>query len=175
MKDNRGLIHIYCGSGKGKTTAAVGLAVRMAGAGGRVVFSQFFKDGASSELNVLRRLPGVAVRHCDTVRGWFGAMTEEERAKAARDYGTFFHQVAAEAADADLLVLDEIAFACGSGAVPVDSVARFLREKPETLEVVLTGRDPTPELVELADYVTSMEKRKHPFDRGVTARRGVEF
>ncbi len=170
-----GMVHIYCGDGKGKTTAAVGLAVRMAGAGKTVVFSQFFKDGSSSEISVLRGMPGVTVLHCDTARGWFYRLSPEEQAQARRDYAKFFREVTAAAAGADLLVLDELAFACGCGAVAVEDVLAFLRSRPERLEVVLTGRDPAPELLEAADYVTRMEKIKHPFDRGVPARLGVEY
>ncbi len=170
-----GMVHIYCGDGKGKTTAAAGLAVRMAGAGKTVVFSQFFKDGSSSEIAALRALPGVTVLHCDTVRGWFDRMSPEDRARARRDYAAFFRRAAETAARADLLVLDELAFACRCGAVAEEDVLAFLRAAPERLEVVLTGRDPSPALVEAADYVTRMEKVKHPFDRGVPARLGIEF
>lgn len=170
-----GMIHIYCGDGKGKTTAAVGLAVRAAGAGKKVVFSQFFKDGSSSELKILRTLPNVSAPRCGTVRGWFLQMTEEERARAARDYGAYFREVAELASGADLLVLDEICFACRCGAVAAEDVTAFLERRPEGLEVVLTGRDPAPELLALADYVTRMEKEKHPFDRGVPAREGIEY
>jgi len=169
------MVHVYCGDGKGKTTAAVGLAVRMAGAGKNVVFSQFFKDGSSSELSVLRGVPGITVLCCDTARGWFDRLSPEEQARARRDHAGFFREAAKAAAAADLLVLDELAFACRCGAVAAEDVLEFLRGRPERLEVVLTGRDPAPELLEAADYVTRMEKVKHPFDRGVRARRGVEY
>ena len=85
-----GLIHIYCGDGKGKTTAAVGLALRSAGAGNRVVFTQFFKDGSSSEISLLRQIPGISVLHTKTVGGFWKRMTAEQQAQASRDYTELF-------------------------------------------------------------------------------------
>lgn len=169
-----GLIHLYCGDGKGKTTAAVGLAVRASGAGKRVIFTQFFKDGSSSEVEALKTLPGIRTIHAHTVKGFYRSMTPEQREQAREDYTALFRQVAA-GKDADLLILDEIVSACNRGVVPETLVTDFLRSKPSGLEVVLTGRNPSPALMELADYITEMRKLRHPYDRGVAARRGIEF
>lgn len=170
-----GLIHLYCGDGKGKTTAALGLALRAAGAGKQVVFTQFFKDGSSSEVEPLAALPGVRVFHADTVRGFYRNMTPSQREQAGKDYTALFRQVTQAAQEADLLILDEIVSACNRGVVPEKLVTDFLREKPARLEVVLTGRNPSSALLELADYVTEMRKLRHPFDRGIGARKGIEF
>lgn len=170
-----GLIHLYCGDGKGKTTAALGLALRAAGAGKRVVFTQFFKDGSSSEIEPLAALPGVRVFHADTVRGFYRNMTPTQREQAGKDYTALFRQVTQAAQEADLLILDEIVSACNRGVVPEKLVTVFLREKPARLEVVLTGRNPSAALLELADYITEMRKLRHPFDRGIGARKGIEF
>lgn len=170
-----GLIHLYCGDGKGKTSAAVGLAVRASGAGKRVIFTQFFKDGSSSEIESLKRLPGIRTIHANTVKGFYHAMTPEQREQAREDYTALFRQVTDAARDADLLILDEIVSACNRGVVPETLVKDFLRCKPQQLEVVLTGRDPSPALTELADYITEMHKLRHPFDRGIPARKGIEF
>ena len=170
-----GLIHIYCGDGKGKTTAAVGLTLRSAGAGNRVVFTQFFKDGSSSEISLLRQIPGISVLHADTVGGFWKRMTAEQQAQASRDYTELFHIVCEMAKNANLLVLDEIISACNHGAVPEEALLEFLQNKPEHLEVVLTGRNPSEALLAQADYVTEMKKIKHPFDRGVLARKGIEY
>lgn len=170
-----GLIHLYCGDGKGKTSAAVGLAVRASGAGKQVVFTQFFKDGSSSEIESLKRLPGIRTIHANTVKGFYHAMTPEQREQAREDYTALFRQVTDAARDADLLILDEIVSACNRGVVPETLVTDFLRCKPQQLEVVLTGRDPSPGLTELADYITEMRKLRHPFDRGIPARKGIEF
>ena len=170
-----GLIHIYCGDGKGKTTASVGLAVRMAGAGKQVVFTQFFKNGNSSEVKMLKQCEGIRTMHCKTVPGRFSQMDEAARAQAKADYSALLEAVLCEAKHADLLVLDEVISACNNETLSEQRVAEFLRTKPEELEVVLTGRDPSDRLLELADYVTEMKKRKHPYDKGIKARHGVEF
>lgn len=170
-----GLIHLYCGDGKGKTTAALGLTIRAAGAGKQVVFTQFFKDGSSSEMEPLAALPGVLVFHADTVRGFYRNMTPSQREQAGKDYTALFRQVTQAAQEADLLILDEIVSACNRGVVPEKLVTDFLWEKPARLEVVLTGRNPSAALLELADYITEMRKLRHPFDRGIGARKGIEF
>ena len=169
-----GLIHLYCGDGKGKTTAAVGLAVRAAGAGKQVIFTQFFKDGSSSEVESLKLL-GIRTIHAQTVKGFYRAMNEQQRQQARQDYTALFRQVTDAAKDAGLLILDEIVSACNRGVVPEGLVVDFLQNKPSALEVVLTGRDPSPALMELADYITEMRKLRHPYDRGVAARKGVEY
>ena len=125
-----GLIHLYCGDGKGKTTAALGLTLRAAGAGKQVVFTQFFKDGSSSEIEPLAALPGVRVFHADTVRGFYRNMTPTQREQAGKDYTALFRQVTQAAQEADLLILDEIVSACNRGVVPEKLVTDFLREKP---------------------------------------------
>lgn len=170
-----GLIHLYCGEGKGKSTAAAGLALRAAGAGKRVVYAQFFKDGSSSEISVLRTLPGVTVCVSSTHFGLFRRMTEEKKAEAAAAYRALFTRATELASEAGLLVLDEAVSACNHGILEEEKVLAFLREKPEELEVVLTGRNPSQALLERADYITEMVKRRHPFDRGIPARKGIEF
>lgn len=170
-----GLIHIYCGEGKGKTTAAIGLAVRGAGAGKSVVLTQFFKDGSSSEFHALKKIENIRIIHCQTVRGLWKRMDEQQKAQAAKDYTKLFIDVISAAQEADLLVLDEILSACNHGAVAEELVVDFLRHKPEKLEVVLSGRNPSPALLEAADYITEMKKIRHPFDAGIPARKGIEF
>ena len=171
-----GLVHIYCGDGKGKTTASVGLAVRAAGAGKRVLFAQFFKDGSSSEIKLLRLLPGVETMHCKTAPGRYSQMDEAGRARAKADYGCLLEDALAAAREgADLLILDEAISSCNYGTICEETLAAFLETRPAGLEVVLTGRAPSERLIALADYVTEMRKLKHPYDNGVLARRGIEF
>ncbi|MCF0143014.1 MAG: cob(I)yrinic acid a,c-diamide adenosyltransferase [Parasporobacterium sp.] len=169
------MIHIYCGKGKGKTTAATGLTVRMAGNGGRVLFAQFFKDGSSSEISVLKNLENVDVRHCDTLIGFFDRMTDEEKEKVTCDYSAFLKGLLEEAPAYDLVVLDESISAYNHGVYCREDLLDFLKEHPEKPEIVLTGRDPAPELFARADYVTEMTKHKHPFENGVEARKGIEY
>ncbi len=170
-----GLVHLYCGDGKGKSTAAVGLSVRAFGAGKRVVFTQFFKDGSSSEIAVLRQLPGVKVLVCPEHFGRFRNMTPEKREKARAAYAELLESALSSASEADLLVLDEAVSACNHGIIDEGRLLAFLGERPAGLEVVLTGREPSEALLAAADYVTEMKKRRHPFDAGIPARKGIEF
>ena len=172
----QGMIHLYCGDGKGKTTAAVGLSVRAAGAGKRVLFAQFLKDGSSSELNVLRALQNVEVACCEQNFGFFKSMDGQTKAAARLAYTALLEETLQKSADGvALLVLDEAVAACNHGLIEEARLLDFLHHKPEDLEVVLTGRDPSQRLLDAADYVTEMRKCKHPFERGIAARRGVEF
>lgn len=170
-----GFMHLYCGDGKGKTTAAVGLAIRAAGAGKRVVFAQFYKDGSSSEIAVLRSIPGITVLVVPKHYGFFKRMTAQEREQAGWDYTDLMRRAMAEGEKADLLVLDEAVSACNHGSIPASELCAFLDCRPHGLEIVLTGRNPSQPLLDRADYVTEMKKQKHPFDRGIPARKGVEF
>lgn len=169
------MIHIYCGDGKGKTTAAVGLAVRMAGFGGRVLFGQFFKDGSSSEIVSLKALPNLTVRHCKTIPGRFIRLTPEQRQIVSSDYTQYLRDLLDNSVRYDMLILDEVISACNHGTVPESLLLSFLDSLPEGIEVVLTGRNPSEALLARADYVTEMCKRRHPFDNGIPAREGIEF
>lgn len=170
-----GLIHVYCGDGKGKTTAAMGLAARAAGSGKRVVIAQFLKDGTSSELAPLSRLPGIEIIPQTRKFGFSWTLTSGERQEAAAYYAGLLEAAFAESAGAGLLVLDEAVGCIGAGLLDEGRVLELLRDKPGELEVVLTGRGPSPALLDAASYVTEMCKRKHPFDSGVKARKGIEF
>ena len=174
---SEGLVHLYCGEGKGKTTAAVGLCARAAGSGKRVLFVQFFKDGTSSENASLRLLPNVHTMHEPRYFGRVSNMGKEEFEKCKRAYSALFEAAISRAAaeEFDLLVLDEAVSSCNHGVIDEGALLRFLKSRPARLEVVLTGREPSAALVEAADYVTEMKKIKHPFDAGVVARRGIEF
>ncbi len=169
------MLHIYCGDGKGKTTCSMGLAVRAAGHGRKVVVAQFLKGCNSGERAVLEHLPTVTcIPVPETIKFVF-AMTEEEKAATRAQMTAAFEQAVAESKDGDLLVLDELCSAISTGMVSLEPVLAFLDNRPEQLEVVITGRDPAPELQERADYITEMCKVKHPFDKGANAREGVEW
>lgn len=170
-----GLIHIYCGDGKGKTTAAMGLAIRAAGSGRRVLILQFLKDGRSSEFASLAHVPNIEVIPQTRRFGFTWTLSEEEKAQA-RDYcSALLEDAFARAGDFDLLVLDEAVGACTSGMIGEVRLLALLEARPAELEVVLTGRGPSQALLERADYVTEMKMVKHPFQRGVSAREGIEY
>lgn len=170
-----GLIHIYCGDGKGKTTAAMGLALRAAGSGKRVLILQLLKDGTSSEFASLARVPGIqTIPHTRTF-GFSWTLSDEEKKQAKEYYTGLLEHAFDRGRDVDLLVLDEALGACSSGMTDEARLLSLLAGKPEALEVVLTGRGPSQALLDAADYVTEMKKIKHPYERGVPARKGIEY
>ena len=169
------MVHIYCGDGKGKTTCAMGLAVRAAGHGRKVVVAQFLKGNNSGERAVLEGLPTVNCLPVPETIKFIFAMDEQEKAETRAQMTAAFTQAVEASRDSDLLVLDELCGAITTGMVPLEKVLAFLDSRPEQLEVVITGRDPAPELQERADYITEMRKIKHPFDKGVNAREGIEW
>ena len=168
------MIHLYCGDGKGKTTAAVGLAVRAAGSGMRVLFVQFFKSGKSSEVTALEKL-GIITAHPGVHYGRYKTLDDGKKAEVQNSYGELMHDVIAHAAEYDLIVLDEAVSTYGYAMIDRIQLMEFLRQEGSRREIVLTGRDPLPELTDAADYVTEMKKVKHPFDGGIAARPGIEY
>lgn len=171
-----GLVHIYTGAGKGKTTAAVGLAVRAAGRGRRVLFVQFLKDNSSGEIGPLRRL-GIVVRGLSRQYGFVRNLSEADKGQVAAEHDHLLRTAIAEAKSGrwDLLVLDEIMAACKHNLAQRQLVDGLLAEKPEHLEVVLTGRDAPQEWLAKAQYVTEMTLQKHPYQQGIAAREGIEY
>lgn len=168
------MIHLYCGDGKGKTTAAMGLCLRMAGRGKRAVVAQFLKGADSGERAALAALPGVVLLPVpEKVKFSFRLSQSERQAEQSR-YLAMLEQ--AEAAQPfDLLVLDEACAAVNTGLLPLERLLSLLDGLPPHCEVVLTGRDPPPEFSVRADYITRFEKLRHPYERGVPAREGVEY
>lgn len=173
----QGLIHIYCGDGKGKTSAATGLAVRAAGCGMKVLFARFLKNEESGELNILDTIPEIKVIHLKRSYGFYNTLSERGKKEVRQMYGKLWLDIREQiCSDAyGVLVMDEFMAAYNYGLIPQKEALTFLREKPEYLEVVLTGRNPDESLVELADYVSEICKVKHPFDRGIRARKGIEY
>lgn len=174
--EGKGLVHIYCGDGKGKTTAAVGLAVRCAGGGGRVLFYQFLKDGSSSEINILRQIDNVDVIAGYKKTKFYNVMTDEEKKEAALYYTEKFDEIInmAKSNGYDLIVLDEAIHAVNLKYISVEKMLSFLKTKPYGLEAVLTGRNPSVDICRHADYISEIKKIKHPFDKGIKARRLIE-
>ena len=173
----RGCVHIYCGDGKGKTSSAVGLAVRASGRGKKVLIVRFLKTEDSGEVEVLRKIPGITVTPCDRTFGFVFRMNEEQKREAGAYFQSRFETAVKTAVEdgVDLLVLDEILASCNYGMVREDDVAEFLRNRPAEMEVVLTGRDPSDRLIALADYVSEIKIVKHPYTQGIGAREGIEY
>lgn len=170
----KGLIHVYCGDGKGKTTAAMGLAVRAAGSGKRVLVYQFMKDNRTSEINSLERLPNITrVQGPNQIQFSF-QMTAQEKEDAYAFNNKKLEEIFTLSKSFDLLILDESLYAVGAGILSEKILLNYLTSKKDNLEVVLTGRNPSEEILKIADYVTEMKKIKHPFDKGMKSRRGIE-
>lgn len=176
-KKKKGLILVNTGNGKGKTTAALGMALRAWGQGMKVLVLQFIKGGWKyGELKAVEKLgPNFEIRQMG-----------EGFIKGADDKSLDGHRHAAqEALDAarteifsgkyDLIILDEILYAIHYGLVALDDVLDLLARKPENLHLVLTGRNAPPEIIERADLVTEMREIKHPFTKGIPAQKGIEF
>ena len=175
---DKGLTHLYYGDGKGKTTAAIGLALRAAGCGRSVVVVFFLKDWNCGEFNSLEIIPKVTVFRGKSSGSVFVCdMSDEEKAetKAIQDENLRKALELQVNGQCDLLVLDEAIDAYQLGVLDAVLFEGLLKDKPESMELVITGHRPNAELLEHADYVTEMIKRKHPYDRGVSARRGIEF
>lgn len=175
MTADAGIVQVYTGDGKGKTTAAVGQAVRATGAGKRVAFVQFVKGGAwSSELKMLRELGVRVERPAERSTGLLAeGLTDDDREAAAEAWQIASGILSAE--DFDVVVLDEINVAVHYGLVDEADLLAALDARPRGMDVVLTGRGASEAIVERADLVTEMVPRKHPYERGVPARLGIEF
>ena len=177
MAKEKGLIHIYCGENKGKTTAAVGLTVRAVGTGYNIIFSQFLKTAPSGELKSLEKL-GIEIHRITEPKGFTWEMDEDELKQLTENHNNLFKEVTS-LVEGDgtktLLVCDELVGTYYGNFIDRKMVMDFLENKPKNLEVVMTGRNPLPELVEIADYVTEMTKIKHPMDQGINARKGIEM
>ena len=167
-----GMVHLYWGEGKGKTTAAMGLALRALGNGCRVVVVQFLKGADTGEIPLLRQL-GVEVYRGKAGQKFVFQMNDAEKAATRALQNENLR--AALARPADLLVLDEACAAWELNMVDRQLLEQAVRERPAGQEIVLTGRKPAPWMEELADYSTEMHCWRHPYEKGVKARKGVEF
>ncbi len=163
------MIHIYTGDGKGKTTAAVGLAVRAAGSGKKCCFFSFLKTDDSSEFEVLKTIKGIEVFEMPKSMKFVWDMDKKEKEELKKFYKDIVFNI--KKSDYDVIVLDEgICAVCEGLAECCD-----ILELSEKSELVITGRGICEELFKKADYITEMKKLKHPFDVGVQARKGIEF
>ena len=170
-----GKIHIYYGRGKGKTTAAVGQAVRAAGAGFRVLFFQFLKSNSSSERLILEKIPNVTCMPGKDRVSFYSQMSGEERSELKKYHLMVLDEIVKVCDSFDILVLDEVLCAMMLGSLDEDRLLDFLRHRPGNLEIILTGHEASEKMLGIASYATEMKKRKHPFDAGIGARLGIEF
>lgn len=177
MDRNKGLIIVYTGSGKGKTTAALGLALRTIGWGGKVLVIQFIKAWKTGEHKAIEKfLPGITITPAG--EGFVGIMGDTKSKlthQASAQKALIYSEKEIMSNKWQTVILDEINGAIEGGLIKLKDVMTLLITKPEEVNIVLTGREAKPEIIEKADLVTEMKKVKHPFDSGVLAKKGVDF
>jgi len=174
MSLEKGYVHVYTGPGKGKTTVALGLGLRAAGAGFKVHMIQFMKGRRYSELDAVEKIPNFTISQHG--RDEFVSKENPEQIDINLAQEGFAHaQDSIKNGKYDMVILDEINVAVDYNLVPLDDLLELIEEKPEKLELVLTGRYAHPELVKIADLVTEMLEIKHPYQHGVQARKGVDY
>jgi cob(I)alamin adenosyltransferase len=174
----KGLVHIYTGNGKGKTSAAIGLGIRACGSGLKVLMVQFLKSADTGELKSLGKLaPEFEIFRTEEIKGFIWNMNEEQKEIAGRVIHKTFKSAVESAmrGQCDVLIMDEIMASISNGFLNKNDVSSFIKNKPEWLEVVMTGRNAPDELIELADYVSDINEIKHPFSKGINARKGIEY
>ncbi len=174
-KTGRGLVHIYCGDGKGKTTCCVGLTIRAAGSGKKVLFYQFLKNNSSSERRILDSIPEITAVAGEEIEKFTFQMTEKELMDLHESNDAILEKLFEMAKDYDMLVMDESVYAVDAHLLSEEKLIKCLEEKPYSLEVVMSGRNPSEALKAHANYVSEICKRKHPFDEGVSSRLGIEM
>lgn len=175
---NKGLVHIYTGEGKGKTTAAIGLATRAVGGGLKVCYVSFHKRPEKygyTEMDSLRNLGVVVMNFVKGGRPRLNRSTDSQSIaeEAKRALQTISELIVNQ--NFDLLIMDEVIITVGSNYISEEEFIKFVQNKPEHTELVLTGRGATPNLIEQADYVSHIQKIKHPFDKGTPSRKGIEY
>lgn len=169
------MIQIYCGDGKGKTTAALGAALRAVGAGMRVHLVQLMKGRPTSELAALEALPRITVSRCDRDYGFPASMSEADRVGITERHNLLLHEAEALLPEIDMLILDEFNSAFRHGLLDRALAERLVLCVPARTELILTGRGPDPRFVAAADYVSEIAAVKHPYAGGTPARRGIEY
>jgi cob(I)alamin adenosyltransferase len=174
---DKGLLEIYTGDGKGKTTAAVGLGIRAAGRGMKVVMIQFLKGGDTGELMFLGdRFENFRIHRFKSTEKFITSMsgTELDELKTISMKGLALAREIMESRKCDILILDEFFGLINHGIADINYALDIAMARPDTMELVLTGRDAPAEFIEIADLVSEIQCVKHPYDEGVEARTGIE-
>lgn len=174
-KLKKGYIHIYTGNGKGKTTAALGLALRAAGAGLKTYIAQFMKEYPYSEINSLRLLSDFITveQFCGDEFVYKKQLPDETEIRKAID-GLNKAKIMMLSGEYDLIILDEVLVSIYFKLLTVEQIKEFLEQKPERVELILTGRYCPEILYEKADLITEMKEIKHYYSKGITSRKGIE-
>ncbi|MBC8060758.1 MAG: cob(I)yrinic acid a,c-diamide adenosyltransferase [Clostridiaceae bacterium] len=177
-KLKKGFLQVYTGNGKGKTTAAVGLAVRAAGDGYKVIMVQFLKGGSTGELNSAKLLePNFAIMRFEKPRGFFWTLKEEEKLELKREIQEAYEFCISTLKEegCDILILDEVMGALSNKLLCIEQIQELISLKPDNMELVLTGRNAPQSIIDKADLVTEMKQIKHYFEQGISSREGIEY
>ena len=174
MSLKKGFIHVYTGNGKGKTTAAIGLGIRAIGEGLKVIMIQFMKGRRYSELDALEHIKNFTVVQFG--RDEFVSKKKPEQIDIdLAQKGIFYAQDIIQKGEYDLVILDEINVAVDFNLIPLKNVIELLEHKPESVELVLTGRYASPEIIKHADIVSEILEIKHPYQKGTQSRKGIDW
>lgn len=169
------MIQLYYGEGKGKTTAAFGQALRAAGRGRRVIIAQFLKTEDSGERRSMELVPHVLLLPLPEQLPFVFQMDVIQRAEYEEFAARMLRDSVLLAKENSVVILDEVLGAIETDILPLEAVLDFLGELPQGCEVVLTGRKAPEELLEKADYITCFQAQRHPYDKGIQAREGIEY
>ncbi len=177
----RVMIHLYTGDGKGKTTAAIGLGIRAAGWGLQVCFAQFMKGNETGELYVLKDLPQVTILRSEKDFGFYNSMSGQDKEELTKIHDRILDKILelVESGSCHMVILDEITYPVNWKLLDIEKLKRILgfgeQGAEGEIELVLTGRGSEGFLRDAADYITEMESVRHPYERGIGARKGIEF
>jgi cob(I)alamin adenosyltransferase len=175
------LIHLYTGDGKGKTTAAVGQAVRAAGSGYKVFFSQFMKGNDTGEICTMSKIPEIKISRSHKNFGFYSGMSDADKAELTDIHNKILEDIIlnVEENKVFMIIMDELTYPVKWGLIDIDRLKYLLEltsgKESGAPEIVITGRDAADFIMNAADYVTEMKSVRHPFDDGVNARRGIEY
>lgn len=171
------MMQIYYGNGKGKTTAAVGLAIRACGAGMKTAFFQFLKNGSSSETKILQSLENAQVFCCAECNKFTFEMTDAEKKAVTLSHNKMLQKAAEllEKNDVQMVILDEFLDAYNKKLIDTKLSDHFISNYLQKGEIIMTGRDPSEHFKKCADYLTEMKAEKHPYNTGISARKGIEY
>lgn len=173
---NKGLVHLYFGDGKGKTTAAIGLGLRASGRGMKILLVPFLKNNDSGEILALEGNSSFTILKDSPVKKFIPYMSGQEKKDAFSSQYELFKMATEklQSEEYELVIFDELIDIINEGILTLDELKDFLNTKPKNLEVVITGHNPQIEMFALCDYVTENKKMKHPYDKGITGRMGIE-
>lgn len=173
----RGLVQVYTGDGKGKTTAALGQGLRSVGQGYKVCMIQFLKGGDSGELHAITKFEeNFQIHRFEKMKKFFWTLNDEEKLEVKRktENAYAFAQEIIKNEACNILILDEIMGVLSNHLLSIGQVCDLIKSKPEHMELILTGRNVPDEIVDLADYVSEINMIKHPFQKGIGSREGIE-